>query len=280
LQVTVSAPGWGSVTYTQGGPNTFSFTPINAPWNYSILINPATDFPQNTVVTVNVVASDFDTFPPAPNTLNTTYSFTTLDSTPPTCTVISPTPGTTNNSVNTSVQLNCIDTGVGIDITKMLVEVNNVVYQSSGTNAFSFSGTPNNYIITVTPSTPFSTNYAFEVVALGEDFSGNKMPILSYGLATGTTSVICPSCPVCNNNQINSSTSNVSSPANCPVLLEEDLSVNDNIFIKEIITQVPFRTTENELANMQLLKINNYNVKFSGLKVETYEINSNKIRFT
>lgn len=268
MQVTVSAPGWGSVTYTQSGSNTFGFSAINFPWNYSISIVPSIPFPQNTVVTVNVIVSDFAT---PTNVLNTTYSFTTLDSTPPNCSVVSPTPGSTNNLLNTSVVLNCTDSGVGIDINSFVVILDNIAYQSSGPNLFTFSGTPNNYTITITPSSNYPVNYAFEVVAMGEDFSNNKMPMLTFGLATGTTSNCpsCPTCPICQqcNNSNNNNNAQTTSSSLCDYISDlDDISVSSSLLIKENIVQIPFRTTDEELQNIQLHRINNFDISLSNIK--------------
>jgi hypothetical protein len=275
LQITITATGWGPVTYTQSGPNTFSATPINVPWNYSISINPAIDLPQNSIVNVSIVASDFDNVAPSPNTLNTNYSFTTLDSVAPVCSFVSPNPGTVNNPVNASVVINCTDSGVGVDINSMIFIVNGIAYLSSGPNVFSFTGTPSTYNITVTPATNFSTEYAFDVVVMGEDLSNNEMPVLSYGLATGTSSVICSACPVCNpvTNTITNTVTNTVVQA-CPT----DLSVSDTgILIRENIVQVPFRTTEKELENIQIYKINDFEI---GVNVERIEIRFDKIVFS
>ncbi len=276
LQVTISAPGWGPVTYTQGGPNTFTSTPINAPWNYAISINPAFDFPQNVTVTVNIVAQDFDSVPPNPNVLNASYTFSTLDSTPPVCNFVSPVSGSTNNSVNTSVVVNCTDSGVGVDINSVKMVVNQVIYTASGPNTFTYTGTPNNYQITVIPVINFPNDYAFEVVVTGKDLSNNQMSMLSYGLATGTSAMNCPTCPVCPNSNNNNSIQSNSLSQQCPNNLVTNSTLVETV-IKEEIVEVPFRTTKEELENIQLMSINGIELN---MQIQKILIDKDIIKFT
>lgn len=275
LQITISAPGWGPVTYTQSGANTFSTAAINSPWNYTISINPSTDFPQNVAVSVNVVAADFDNVAPAPNTLNTSYSFNTLDSTPPVCTFVSPNPGSVDNLPSVSAVVKCQDSGSGVDIGSLIIIFNGVAYFSSGANVFAYSGTPAEYTITIDPASNFNSNYAFELVVMGEDFSNNPMQILSYGLATGTTPTTCEVCTVCA-----ASGSGNASPGQSSAVcngVNSLVNIARGVQIKETVVQVPFRTTEAELQNIQLYRINDIEI---GIEVERVEISGTKITFS
>jgi hypothetical protein len=276
LQVTLSAPGWGPVTYTQSGSDIFTVTALTAPWDYQITIDPATDFPQNTVVTAAIEADDLDPTAPGPNHLSTSYTFTTLDSTPPSCVAISPTPAAVTVANSTVVQLRCTDAGTGIDLTTAQIIVNGVIYTLSGPQQFSQTGTPQDYVFTVDPSTDFVTNTAFEVVVRLRDQSANEMPLFTYGLATAHSPLTCgaaspsPSattscpatspCPVCQNIVTTVVQTSAAPSTQSSVRTQNSETDGAQTQVVQRVEQIPFRTTEAELENVQLLEFNGQSI--------------------
>jgi len=254
LSITLSASGWGPFTYTQSGPQTFNAVAITSPFDYTIAINPSIDFPENTTVNVSITVSDFDSLVPAPNTLNTSYSFLTLDSVAPVCNFISPQRGATDILVNAVIKIECTDAGVGVNVNSIIIVVNGIAYRSSGPNQFSNTGTLQAMTFTVDPTADFQANYALEVVLTGADLSGNITPMLSYGLATGVVVNPCSnSNPLCN--QISGGVSQGGNSTNPQNL------VNISLVEKQVIVEIPFRTTTNELQNIQIQKINEVDIE-------------------
>ena len=145
-------------------------TPYNKPYDYSIVIDPAEDFPQNTLVAVSIVVGDRHS---PSNVLHHSYSFRTFDTVGPVCSQFSPEPGSTDVPVDSNIMFKCSDSGVGVDINSVVIVVDNIIYRRSGANTFTYSGDSSEYIITVNPDTNWSESYAFEVIINAYDFSGN-----------------------------------------------------------------------------------------------------------
>ena len=201
LTVTVSAPGWGSQTYTVASPE-LTATPLNTNdygnvYDYSIVIDPANDFPENTLVTVTVDVDDYGC--PSVNHQHLTYSFTTADTQGPVCTLFTPTPGVVNVGTADNITFHCTDSGVGVDINTVTAQVDGIVYTATGANQFTYSGTPADYFITVDPASNFALDHAWEVVVNARDFSNNAADQVAFGLASGVNGSCpdCEACPVC-----------------------------------------------------------------------------------
>lgn len=200
LIVDVSAPGWGDQTYTTASVE-LATTPTGVNdygnvYDYNIDIDPATDFPENTLVTVRVRANDYGC--PGIDSLDRTYTFTTEDTMGPICDLFSPAQNVVNMGTADDITFRCTDNGVGIDINRMNVVVDKVIYTTGGANQFTYVGTPAEYYITVNPIADIALDYALETIINGADFSNNHISQISYGLATGTTGgTVCPVCPIC-----------------------------------------------------------------------------------
>lgn len=188
LIVDVSALVWGSQTYTTVSPE-LSSTPISVNdygnvYDYDISINPSTDFPENTLVTVRVRSNDYGCT--SINSMDYTYTFTTADTVAPVCDQFSPNQSAVDLGLSEDITFRCIDDGVGVDINSMEVIVSGAVYTAGGANQFSYTGNSAEYFITVNPDNDFFDNYALETIINVEDFSNNQISQISYGLATGT----------------------------------------------------------------------------------------------
>jgi hypothetical protein len=201
LSVTISASGWGSQTYTTASAE-LTATPLATNdygnvFDYAISIDPNTDFPENTTVTVVVDVDDYGC--PTINHQQNTYTFTTADTQGPVCTLFTPTPNIVNMGTADDITFHCTDSGVGVDINTVSAIVDGIEYTAGGANTFSYTGTPADYFITVDPATDFSVDYALEVIVNARDFSGNGAQQVSFGLATGVNGScpICNPCPVC-----------------------------------------------------------------------------------
>jgi hypothetical protein len=201
LSVNISAPGWGSQTYTIASPELVA-TPISTNnygnvYDYTISIDPGTDFQENTVVTVTVDVDDYGC--PTINHQHDSYTFTTADTQGPVCTLFTPNPNVVNMGTADNITFHCTDSGVGVNINAVSAIIDTVEYTAGGANVFTYTGTPADYFITVDPSADFSLDYALEVIVNASDFSGNTSDQVSFGLATGIngSGPVCPVCEIC-----------------------------------------------------------------------------------
>ncbi len=201
LSVNVSAAGWGSQTYTTASPE-LTATPVSTNdygnvYDYTVSIDPASDFPENTVVSVIIDVDDYGC--PAINHQHDTYSFTTADTQGPVCTLFTPNPNVVNMGTADDVTFHCTDDGVGVDINTVSAIVDTVEYTAGGANTFTYAGTSADYFITVNPPADIPLDYALEVIVNARDFSNNASDQVSFGLATGVngSGPICPVCEIC-----------------------------------------------------------------------------------
>ena len=196
LSVQVSASGWGPATYTSSSSE-MTVTPVltNTPYgnvyDYNISINPATNFAQNTTVTVAVEVDDLHS---SANHLSDSYTFSTTDTTGPYCDTFDPTANYAGVHNDEDITFHCRDAGVGVDIDSISVLLDGTRYTRVSSPAFSYSGDSSDYLITIDPSSDFDDDYAFEIVIDIEDISNNSAEE-SYGLATGGES--CEECEEC-----------------------------------------------------------------------------------
>jgi len=203
LSVTISAPAWGTFVYDSAdlemtvtvlGNNDYGNV-----YDYNISINPTTDFPENTLVSVSITVDDYGL--PTINTLNTSYSFTTADTVAPECSLYTPERNSVSMAISDDITFHCTDDGTGVDIDSLSIIVDGVTYTRAGVHPFSYSGDSSDYFITINPDDDIDLYYALEVIINVSDLASNSMDQVSYGLAVGTTEPadcpICETCPTC-----------------------------------------------------------------------------------
>ncbi len=263
LSVNVSAPGWGSQTYTTASPE-LTATPNSTNsygnvYDYSITINPTSDFPENTVVTVTVDVDDYGC--PNVNHQHTSYSFTTADTQGPVCTLFTPTPGVVNVGTADNITFHCTDSGVGVDINTVTAQVDGVVYTATGANQFTYSGTPADYFITVDPVSNFAMDHAWEVVVNARDFSNNATDQVAFGLASGVNGT-CPVCPPCQTCQTCEKCESCDDKKETVTKYKECTVVNKIMGTNTITKWLPAKTkiSRAQLDNISLNEINNVDI--------------------
>jgi len=136
--------------------------------------DPIKPFSFGEVVEVYIRALDF-----ANNILEGTYTFTTLeDKTPPYTSGYTPLPNATNTPINTDIVLHIEDSGVGVDISSIIMKVNNLqVFPTIIPPA-------QNYTLIYRPSGYFNFNEVVTVSVGAKDLAGNTMPTVIYTFTT------------------------------------------------------------------------------------------------
>lgn len=170
------------VTYQASGPST----------DVTVQYNPAVDFAEYELVEVTIHADD-QSFQ---NNVMTpvTYSFRTVDNSPPSLSAPYPAPNQTDVPLNSAVFFPISDAGIGVDRTSLNIAVAgtaivvNGVDQTGGQVWFS-SDDPNNLRVLYTPATQWSPNQTVEVGVLVSDSypEPNTLGPLVYSFTTGTS---------------------------------------------------------------------------------------------
>ena len=186
------------ITYTVGGPNFFAVAGSSE--NYQITIDPAVDFPENYLVNVSVDADDLHSAP-ANTMASYNYSFTTSDLDAPYIDNEAPAPDDVNVPAANNVVFQIHDTGTGLDLNNLLVDVAGTSYSLAGPNLFTVNAlsAPNDYEITIDPSVDFAAGQAILVKIQAQDLAApiNYMTDYYYVFgATGATGA-CPACNSC-----------------------------------------------------------------------------------
>lgn len=150
VQVTVTPAGGSPIVYNYSSPQ-FSYTGTSA--DYTITINPSSDFNQNKVISVSVAASDLHVPANVMSTYN--YSFTTVDSEAPAFSSFVPAQNETNVAPASNVAFHILDSAAGVDIANTSVTVAGITYTSASPQ-FSYSGTPADYAIVINPTANFA----------------------------------------------------------------------------------------------------------------------------
>ncbi len=181
VQVTVTPQGGSPITYTSASPQ-FSYTGTTA--DYTITINPSSDFAQNTSVTVSVVASDLHV--PGNAMSAQSYSFTTIDSTAPSISGRSPGASDTGVATTANVVFHVTDVGAGVDIDNTTVTINGTAYTSASA-AFTYTGTSADYTVTINPTADFTDNSVVTVTISTQDLASTpNTTSVTYGFLIGT----------------------------------------------------------------------------------------------
>lgn len=274
LKIKVSANNWQSKIYTSSSSEV-SINPIGVNdygniYDYEVSINPSEDFPQNTLVNVEITVEDYGC--PSVNSMTYNYSFKTKDSTAPICDLFSPDKNSINIDNDEKITFRCRDNGSGIDIDSFYIVVDGKTYKISGNNNFTYTGNPSEYYISIDPIDNFSDDYALEVVVNGADFSGNFINQISYGLAV-TSDNYCndeeesdsneKSCPICKTCTKCSNTDYVLEKK-CEIKKDEEKYNNCDILTDEekelLISTSSSKIPISELNNIKIEKINGIDV--------------------
>jgi hypothetical protein len=199
VRVTIQVGAGAPTTYQSGDPQ-FSATGTSA--DRSIVITPSSPFPQNTVITVTVAASDLHS---APNVMTpVTYTFTTTDSTAPVLSAYTPAQGASGVAADTNVSVTITDGGAGVDIANTTVTLNGTSY-GVGNAAFSYTGTAASYTVTVNPASNFSGGQTVAVVISTRDLATTpNSASTSYSFSIASS---CSTCSVSNESPSRFSTS-------------------------------------------------------------------------
>lgn len=127
----------------------------------NLTIDPSTNFPYDAIICSTVNANDLSETPityvptpnfaaPVTNCFRTQYDLTapfTINNIPPKNSV--------NMAISTPFSFNLIDNETGSNINSAIVTIKGIDYTLAGPNFFTFTGTPNNYLITIpTPTLP------------------------------------------------------------------------------------------------------------------------------
>jgi hypothetical protein len=189
VQVSVTPAGGSTIVYTSASPQ-FGYTGTSA--DYTVTINPASDFDQYKVVTVVINASDLHT--PAPNVMSpVTYSFTTGDTSAPTFDTFVPAQSATDVAADTDVSFHILDGsgGAGVDIANTSVTIAGTTYTSANP-AFSYTGTPADYAIVIDPTGNFSGNQTVTVSISTRDLASTpNTATVSYSFEIASTCSTC-----------------------------------------------------------------------------------------
>ncbi len=188
VTVAVTPAGGSTITYTSASPQ-FSYSGTSA--DYTITINPSSDFAQNKVISVVINASDLHV---APNVMTpVSYSFTTVDSDAPTFSTFVPAQSAANVAADTNVSFHIVDSvgGAGVDINNTSVTVAGITYTSVSPQ-FSYTGTSADYAITINPSSNFSGGQTVTVSINTQDLASTpNTASTSYTFSIASTCSTC-----------------------------------------------------------------------------------------
>lgn len=168
----ISSP---QVSYT-GSSNDYTFT-IDHSSNFpagqaSILVVQGSDSAGNNFSQQIIFFTDANpVFPPGGSTAPATPTDTDNES--PTVIFRNPENLEAGVPANSNIIIELIDNDSGVELNSVVVYLNGIEYRV-GSPGFSFTGTANNYIITITPTTPVSTSEINSLRISGEDSSGNS----------------------------------------------------------------------------------------------------------
>lgn len=189
IQVTVTIGSNAPVTY-QNGDAEFSISGIAA--NRTVVINPSTDFPENTLVQVSVEASDLHS---TPNVMPTySYSFRTVDSVGPAIAGYAPAQSATGIAADTNIVFTLSDDGAGVDIANTTVTVEGTAYTSADAQ-FTYTGNSGSYTVTINPSSNFSGGQVVDVSINTRDLA-SPTPNTSTASYSFTIASACGTCSV------------------------------------------------------------------------------------
>jgi hypothetical protein len=189
VQVTVTGAGITTTTYTTSDGE---FGSSGTSEDYTITIDPAVVFPENTRVYVNIAASDLHSTPNVMTAVQ--YSFLTIDSQGPQISSISPAAGATGVAADTNLTFTVSDVGAGIDISNTTITVEGTAYSTSDAE-FTYTGTSASYDVTYNPASNFSGNQEVNVTINTQDLA-SPTPNTDSSTYSFVISSACSTCSV------------------------------------------------------------------------------------
>lgn len=189
VQVTITGAGITTTTYTTSDAE---FSSSGTSEDYTITINPADVFPENTRVYVNIAASDLRSTPNVMTAVQ--YSFLTIDSQGPQISNVSPAAGATGVAADTNLTFTVSDVGAGIDISNTTITVEGTAYGTSDAE-FTYTGTSSSYDVTYNPASNFSGNQEVNVTIATQDL-GSPTPNTESSTYSFVISSACSTCSV------------------------------------------------------------------------------------
>ncbi len=242
------------VTYTSASPQ-FGYTGTSA--DYTVTINPTSNFSGGQVVDVSISTQDLAS---TPNTASTSYTFT-IASTCSTCFVDSENPSrfATNASLGTTITFRVKDTGDGINpnsITVTLIGTGaafpvSPLTMTGAHSQMDVTGSAANYLVTITLPASTQVNIPYSVYITANNVNGLAMAPVGYTVSTiaGSGTVVvtvqssCPAVEECTvvqeqtnggNNRGNGNTVRNIDPDDVPTIIARRQLPDDNFTEREL----------------------------------------------
>jgi hypothetical protein len=160
-------------------------TPITDGFRYEI--NPDSSLPELTVIPIRVQADDLT---PSPNSLDTTYSFTTADITAPTLQNRDPSPAQTGVAASANVVLEIVDLGgLGVDAASVILTVGGSIAWTGDAQQAGFAVTKSvvtdGFRYEINPDTDFAELTAISVRVQADDLAASPNSVdTTYSFTT------------------------------------------------------------------------------------------------
>ena len=163
------------IIYTSGSG---SFFYSGTPFSYIITVNPPMNFQFDDTINIQIDASDLEN--PANVMPTYSYSFQTIeDLQPPYIGGLNPNAGAVNVPQDTDIEFIIYDSGIGVNLTSVEVEIQNVTYTHNN-GLFSYSGNANAYHITIDVPVNFELAEIVSVAIDASDLNGIVMATFEY----------------------------------------------------------------------------------------------------
>ena len=155
-----------------------SFFYSGTPFSYIITVNPPMNFQFDDLINIQIDASDFED---PVNVMPTySYSFQTIeDMQPPYIGGLDPGAGAVNVPQETDIEFIIYDSGIGVNLTSVVVEIQGVTYTHNN-GLFYYSGNANAYHITIDVPVNFELAEIVSVVIDASDLNGISMATFEY----------------------------------------------------------------------------------------------------
>ena len=155
-----------------------SFFYSGTPFSYIITVNPPMDFQFDETINLQVDASDLEE--PANVMPTYSYSFQTVeDLQPPYIGGLDPGEGSVNVPQETDIEFVVYDSGIGVNLTSVIVEIQGVTYTHNN-GAFYYTGNANAYHIVINVPVNFDLAEVVNVIIDASDLNGISMSSFEY----------------------------------------------------------------------------------------------------